>query len=111
MTTRNLEEVTIGTLVGKIGAPPALPQGYDNYFVNPMDQWWCDTATGKTVYESQNPVMLLTELMELYTTPKDWVISSPTDIGMQYNNKFVKCTNSVSCNALLVINALMILWV
>ena len=82
VTRRNLEAVTIGTLVGKVGAPPVLRQEHSNFFMHPMDQWYCDSATGKPVYEGQKPVSLIKELMELYTTPKDWIFSSPTDIGM-----------------------------
>ena len=75
-------EVTIGLVIGQVGALTALPTDHDNYFVQPMDQLYCDSATGKAVCEGQKPVALMTELINLYTTPRDWVFSSPSEIGM-----------------------------
>lgn len=82
-TRKNLDEVTIGLVVGQVGAPPALPKEHNNYFIHPMDQWYCDSATSKPVCEGQKPITLIKELLDLYTTPKDWVFSSPSEIGMQ----------------------------
>ena len=85
-TAKNLDEVTIGLVVGQVGTPPALPREHSNYFLHPMDQWYYDSATSKPVCEGQKPIALITELVELYTTPKDWVFSSPSEIGMQFLN-------------------------
>jgi len=83
VTTRiNLEEVTVGVVVAKIGIPPSLAQPHDNYFIHCMDQYYHDSATGKAVYEGQKPLSLFEEFIELYTTPEDWVFSSPTGISM-----------------------------
>ena len=67
----NLEAVTIGTLIGKIGVHPVLPQHHANFFVHTVDHFYCDSVTRKPIHEGQKPVGLVKELMELYTTPND----------------------------------------
>ena len=70
--------VTIGTLICKVGVSQVLLEHHSNFFVHCLD----DGVRGDPICEGQKPVELIKELMELYSTPNDWIFSSPMDIGM-----------------------------
>lgn len=86
-----LEEVTFGALAVKVGMPPSLQKDHPDFFVHNMDKAYCDDTTSKAVYSNQKPIDLCGELVDLYTTPEDWIVSLPTGIGMfsLYENAIV----------------------
>ena len=88
----DLDEATIGVIFAKMGNPATVTTYHANFFAHDFDQLWLDSATGKPIYVQQKPLSFLDELITLYSTPGDWILTAPSGAGqccsikILYNN-------------------------
>jgi len=73
---------TIGLLVITIGSPLYHQGSKQFFFTHKNDTNVTDSATGKKLYEHQKPISFYNEMMGLFSTKDDWILSAPTGIGM-----------------------------
>ena len=78
----NLEEITIGIVIAKIGNPSPLSRKHSNCFVANADSFVMDNATKEKIFPGQKPLSLFEELIEIFSKPSDWILNGPTGIGM-----------------------------
>lgn len=68
-------------LIGRIGDPVVRASGRANFFTHEMEVLVVDPGTNKPVYAAQKPVSLFTEVLELYSSPGDWILNGPDSAG------------------------------
>ena len=72
----------MGLVIGRYGQAVALSKPHGNVFMNEQDAPYMDNTAHKQVYTYQKPVSLLKDIIEVYTSPGEWVLTGPTGIGM-----------------------------
>ena len=77
-----MDEVTIGMVVGKLGNPGPMSRRHGNYFIHDLDRPIIDSITNTAVYEEQKPLLLLEEIIELFSSVGDWTFCGPSGLGM-----------------------------
>ena len=65
-----LDEIAAGVVVGRSGQALPLSKPHDNIFIHQQDG-------------GQVPLSFLKEVIELFSSPGDWVLAGPTRIGMK----------------------------
>lgn len=73
-----LDEIAIGIVVGRSGEDLCLSKPHGNVFMHEEDG------------EGQKPLSFLKEIISIYSSPGDWILTGPTGIGMflsSYINK------------------------
>ena len=65
-----LDEIAAGVVVGRSGQAVPLSKPHDNIFIHQQDG-------------GQVPLSFLKEVIELFSSPGDWVLAGPTRIGMK----------------------------
>ncbi|XP_065902406.1 uncharacterized protein [Dysidea avara] len=76
-----LDNVAVGLVIGRYGQAVALSKPHGNVFMNEQDAPYMDNTAHKQVYTYQKPVSLLKDIIEVYTSPGEWVLTGPTGIG------------------------------
>lgn len=77
-----LDEIAVGLVVGRSGQPIPLSKPNGNVFLHKTDYHVLDKATNKHVYRDQKPLSFIKEVIEIYSSPGDWILAGPTGIGM-----------------------------
>ena len=66
----------------RFGNPLPLNYYHTNLFSYEVDLPVVDDATGKVVNQFQKPLKLVEELINLYSTPGDWILDGLGGTGM-----------------------------
>lgn len=66
----------------RFGNPLPLNYYHTNLFSYEVDLPVVDDATGKVVNQFQKPMKLVEELINLYSTPGDWILDGLGGTGM-----------------------------
>lgn len=80
-TRDTLDEAAIGMVILRFGQILQLGQYHTNFFCHEMDCPVIDDATGKPVNILQKPLKLMSELIELYSAPGDWIFDGLGGLG------------------------------
>ena len=78
----DLDEITNGIVVAKMGNPGPLSMKHGNFFTAKADSFVRDIATKEVIYAGQKPLSLYMELIQVFSRPSDWIFNGPTGIGM-----------------------------
>ena len=78
-----MNDMLIELVIGRLGQPLQLTEGHENFFMHALDNPVVDTASKQEVFPEQKPISLYKELVELYTSPGDWIFHCPTGVGMK----------------------------
>ena len=65
-----LDEIALGVVVGRSGQILSLSKPHDNIFIYEEDG------------DDQRPLSFFKEIIDIYSSPGDWIFAGPTGIGM-----------------------------
>jgi len=81
MAIKKLENVAHGMVTLRCG-DAVIQQKASNFFIHDADQLYCDEVTKKPLNTTQKPVAFIQQLIELYTSPGDWILDGLSGTGL-----------------------------